>query len=121
MGNGSQMPSLEDILAGRGGDSKGGDDTEGLSGVTVDGYRFGSANDQVRRQHTTIGPANESVAVAHSMHMGGLQDLRCRKVRSWEIVKRAKDRLFQVRRTTSFLKVSADGWHSRPCVASPRC
>lgn len=72
MGNGGQMKSLEELLGGGGEEGAlGGDATSTATTATtggglLDGYRFGSKNDQ---------------------------DLRCRKLRSWDIVARARDRL----------------------------
>jgi len=65
MGNGSMMKSVEALQQEEGVVESGGGRRD-VGGGLVDGYRFGDKNDQ---------------------------DLRCRKLRSWEIVARAKDRL----------------------------
>lgn len=76
MGNGAQMLPLDQALAategGAGGDaasSSGGAVAAVGAGGLLDGYRWGSKNDQ---------------------------DLRCRKLRSWDIVARARDRCTKV-------------------------
>lgn len=66
MGNGAQMQPLEQALLG--GEGGGGEAGVGAGGL-LGGYRWGSKNDQ---------------------------DLRCRKLRSWDIVARARDRLTKV-------------------------
>jgi hypothetical protein len=78
MGNGAQMRPLDQVLLGAesgGGGGGSGDpsapgaaESVGAAGL-LDGYRWGSKNDQ---------------------------DLRCRRLRSWDIVARARERLTKV-------------------------
>lgn len=72
MGNGAQMLPLEQALAAA--DAAAAEGGTGVASVgaggLLDGYRWGSKNDQ---------------------------DLRCRKLRSWDIVARARDRCTKVR------------------------
>ncbi len=83
MGNGAQMQPLDQVLAAADGTaaSSSADPSSTAetapamamagAGGLLDGYRWGSKNDQ---------------------------DLRCRKLRSWDIVARARDRLTKVGR-----------------------
>jgi len=105
MGNGSMMKSVEALQQERVMEEEEGGVEGGrrdVGGGLVDGYRFGEKNDQ---------------------------DLRCRKLRSWDIVARARDRLTKAWKTwpelddavwkviNDWTKNHRGPWNYRKCLA----